>query len=1058
MNVRALMRRVTLAVAMAALVFAPTLTPANAVANDLPQSDGAHSGSGSNAEPGDTDTDPLGEPTPSGEAPQEAGADEPDEFEPPAFDSTYLDLIVSAVEENPDLTINELAEVVGLPEDGPLSLIHVDGKLSVTITFAEAPTPAELAEVSQHSELRRVLDVTPTAMAYAKPTDLAGLRDLPSAVGVEVNLEPETSVEDKEVTEEEKELLQEVLNEAGDQEETASASGRRAANCRSIPAAANAPLKVTGAHQDWGVDGTGVTVGILSTTYEEDPWALTTAKQDVQNGLLPGVGNPCGYTTPVRVLNEGDAPGYLRNDEGRAMAQVVHGIAPGAKIVVATLGQSQEETAQNIADLVRVGANVIADDIVWSGEPSFQKGVISQQIDNAKSKGVTYFTSSGNNNGVQAALGTNNIGYPVGRHQSNKYVPVKCPAWVKRPEGATSYDCMDFSPNGANVPYGRVKGTPPQGSSYAWLGSFPQILSWSEPVNGVKTKLQLQLYGVVEDEKPQRFCFGGASSATASDRPTRMVQWENAANCTPFTHKNYSAALVVVRDTSKAGYGAPMVRITPFGPSSEQRPSWRQFHKTEGNNVIQGSQLGHNGDGSAASIAAAPVFAPTTVEYFSSLGGNQQWFGPVKDGKIAGNLPQKVTPPSPVLMGLDAIPTSFFGDIVTDPTYGRMGIFFGTSAAAPAAAAVAALGLQKNPGMSPATVLKLMEETANDDVVNPYAVAKAPKDRVVGKGLINAQAFLNKVSGPPAMVIRLAGSNRYGTNDAVNARFGVRGGPIFVATGADFADALSIGPVVGIRKGTLFLTPRKTIPPETLAAMKALAPSAVYVVGGTGAVSDEVVDEVRAATGKNPQRVSGVNRYGTSEAIYKQFFGGGAVSTAFVATGRDFPDALSAASAGSALKAPVLLVDGKTGTSLSPYLVESLKAKKTSKVLVSGGAGAVNQTIESSLKKDFSVERLSGPNRYSTNAKVNDYVKSRAGATALTRVFIATGKDFPDALSVAAPSGTLASRLVLSNGNCVPKPVVSEWIKPSGAKVKNVYLAGGTGVLNQSVADLVECN
>lgn len=82
------------------------------------------------------------------------------------------------------------------------------------------------------------------------------------------------------------------------------------------------------------------------------------------------------------------------------------------------------------------------------------------------------------------------------------------------------------------------------------------------------------------------------------------------------------------------------------------------------------------------------------------------------------------------------------------------------------------------------------------------------------------------VVGPNAPTVsRLSGSSRYRTNDAVNAKFGVKGGPLFVATGVDFADALPIGPVVGITGRTLFLVPRTSVDPKTLNAMKALSPS-----------------------------------------------------------------------------------------------------------------------------------------------------------------------------------------------------------------------------------------
>lgn len=64
-----------------------------------------------------------------------------DQWEPvaPGLDATYLDPITEAIETDPGLSTDGLAEAVGLPVEGPLSLIHLDGALSVTITFAKLP-------------------------------------------------------------------------------------------------------------------------------------------------------------------------------------------------------------------------------------------------------------------------------------------------------------------------------------------------------------------------------------------------------------------------------------------------------------------------------------------------------------------------------------------------------------------------------------------------------------------------------------------------------------------------------------------------------------------------------------------------------------------------------------------------------------------------------------------------------------------------------------------------------------------------------------------------------
>ena len=306
-------------------------------------------------------------------------------------------------------------------------------------------------------------------------------------------------------------------------------------------------------------------------------------------------------------------------------------------------------------------------------------------------------------------------------------------------------------------------------------------------------------------------------------------------------------------------------------------------------------------------------------------------------------------------------------------------------------------------------------------------------------------------------VHRLAGSNRYGTNLAVNTVAARVGKPLFIATGSTFPDALSIGPAVALTEGSLFLTPPAGFNAATIAQIKALSPTRVYIVGGEGAVSSQVAAQVRSATGVMPERVGGINRYETSAKVLSRFFSGRTVPTAFVATGRDYPDALSASAAGGVLAAPVVLVDGTAATALNSSVLNQLKQVQTREVMVAGGVGAVNQAIYANLAKDFSVSRLEGINRYATNMAVNDMLDQRVSVSMET-VWIATGANFPDALSAAAPAGTGDARLVLSRGQCIPKPVVSGWIKAPGSLVGTVNLVGGTGVLAPSVEALRECS
>ena len=207
-----------------------------------------------------------------------------------------------------------------------------------------------------------------------------------------------------------------------------------------------------------------------------------------------------------------------------------------------------------------------------------------------------------------------------------------------------------------------------------------------------------------------------------------------------------------------------------------------------------------------------------------------------------------------------------------------------------------------------------------------------------------------------------------------------------------------------------------------------------------------------------PLRIAGANRYETSAKVFQTFFSGRDVDRAFVATGLAYPDGLSASAAAGALDAPVLLVNGASGTNILSESAALLKRLGTDNIVIAGGSGAVNTRIESNLKKDFtSITRLAGANRYATNMAVNAYVNENVGDIAMTGVWVATGTDFPDALSAAPGAGDPTQRLVLSNGKCISKPVVSEWITGAGSQVEMTTLVGGVGVLPNALMKLPEC-
>lgn len=304
-------------------------------------------------------------------------------------------------------------------------------------------------------------------------------------------------------------------------------------------------------------------------------------------------------------------------------------------------------------------------------------------------------------------------------------------------------------------------------------------------------------------------------------------------------------------------------------------------------------------------------------------------------------------------------------------------------------------------------------------------------------------------------VSRLAGADRFETAVQVSqqwAPFAPGEGVVYLANAFGFADALSAAPAAAAQDAPLLLTRANTIPDVVVAELQRLNPATVKVVGGAGVVSNAVISQLAAILpAAQVDRVSGIDRYETSRAITLDAFGDDGSSSAFIATGRSFPDALSASAAAGSLDAPVILVDGSQASidAATEFVLNDLGA---STVYIAGGIGVVTQSIQNQIDGfafTSSVVRLAGDDRYSTAQAINAALFTTAPA-----VYLATGIDFPDALAGAALAGSTPAPLFVVRPTCVHEPVLTQ-IADSAAT--EVILLGGTGVLTPSVAALAPC-
>ncbi|MEI8083808.1 MAG: S8 family serine peptidase, partial [Actinomycetes bacterium] len=486
---------------------------------------------------------------------------------------------------------------------------------------------------------------------------------------------------------------------------------RSPAPCDVLDSEANDQLRAALARSSQSVDGTGITVGVLSDSFNVATTPSTLA-QDVAAGALPGVGNACGYTTPVNVVSEYSSSGG--SDEGRAMLQLVHSVAPAAHLVFATAFQSQTSFADNIIALKDAGATVIVDDVTYFDEPVFQDGPVAAAVTTVTNAGVTYLSSAGNNNLVLA-------GKDIASWEAPAFRSMACPAMSPAPAGSGT--CMNFNPNGGSD----------DGAGYTVAAGKRIIvdMQWSEPMYGVSTDMDLYLI----DSSTHAIL--KSAELGIGDRPQEILSWTNGAS-------SRSIELVIRR---YSGANTPRVKLMILQNGANPFTSV-EYNQSSGGDVVGPVIFGHNGGKDTISVAAIPYYSTTTPETFSSHGPVTLYWNAVDGTTPASALAIPEILARPDITATDGDCTTAFFGLVSPPNPSCPYRFYGTSAAAPNAAGVVALMRQKNPSTSPASVRATLKSTAS--ALSGGSVYSS------GSGLVDAVAAVgaiaDSVPGPPTDV------------------------------------------------------------------------------------------------------------------------------------------------------------------------------------------------------------------------------------------------------------------------------------------------------------------
>ncbi len=470
---------------------------------------------------------------------------------------------------------------------------------------------------------------------------------------------------------------------------------------------ADSALHADEARSLFGVDGSGITVGVISDSFDSVPYAggVDGVTKDIQTGDLP---------QDTQVLQDFVSP--FSTDEGRAMAQLIHDLAPGAAIRFATADvNGQVGFAQNILALANAGANVITDDISYFAEPFFQDGVIAQAAQQVVAQGVSYFSSAGN-------------------EEARSYESAFVDSGQTLANGAKLHD-FDPGPGVSTLQEIKLPVGDAVQMSFQWDQPFASLGG-----AGSQSDLDISLIGadgttVVASSIDQNI--GGDPIEFLQALNDGSIDLDNDGQ--PDTKFYIQISLV-------SGPAPGLMKYVDFGRSSTI-VSFATDSSTD---------VGHHNTAGVIGVAATAFYGtpqfgitPPVLDYYSSKGGTSILFD-----TSGQRLTTPFNPNSPQLTGVDGTNTTFFGsDISQDAD--SFPNFFGTSAAAPHLAAVAALMIELTGGpgsVAPDDIYNALEETAIDIVNRSDGTVLIPIvngqgfDLYSGYGLVDAVAALQSIN------------------------------------------------------------------------------------------------------------------------------------------------------------------------------------------------------------------------------------------------------------------------------------------------------------------------
>jgi putative cell wall-binding protein len=293
---------------------------------------------------------------------------------------------------------------------------------------------------------------------------------------------------------------------------------------------------------------------------------------------------------------------------------------------------------------------------------------------------------------------------------------------------------------------------------------------------------------------------------------------------------------------------------------------------------------------------------------------------------------------------------------------------------------------------------------------------------------------------------RVAGADRYQTAASISLYGFPDGAPVaYVATGANFPDALAGGVLAARAGGPILLVKRDEIPSATASELNRLRPERIVVLGGTGVVGDAVTRAAAAyATTGRVDRLAGADRYQTAAQVSLSGFPGGA-GVAYLVTGMNFPDALAGGVLAARSGGPMLLVKANE---IPTATASELGRLRPTRIVIIGGTGVVSDGVLNAARAYATtgrVDRIYGADRYQTAVSVSI---STFSTEQVSRGFIATGVSFPDALAAVPVAARMSGPLLLVRPDSLPTSTGAELYR---LNPPSVVILGGTGAVSDGV-------